>query len=112
MTLFSLVFLFNLAMLLVTTLRITSMHLNCRPEAKGSIRKVACNVLAITCLLGTTWGLIFFSFGHLPTPGLYLFCILNFVQGFFLFLWFCAMKVKTIRSPSSNLTLHSSVQKP
>ncbi|RXN17633.1 adhesion G -coupled receptor G3-like protein [Labeo rohita] len=37
-------------------------------------------VLSLMCLLGTTWGLAFFSSGYTNYPILYLFCILNTMQ--------------------------------
>ncbi|XP_007520191.1 adhesion G-protein coupled receptor G5 isoform X1 [Erinaceus europaeus] len=46
-------------------------------------------VLGLTVLLGTTWGLGFFSFGDFLEPQLFLFTIFNSLHGFFLFLWFC-----------------------
>ncbi|XP_061101408.1 adhesion G-protein coupled receptor G5-like isoform X1 [Conger conger] len=54
--------------------------------------KDVCTVLGISSLLGVTWGLVFCSFGGLPTPGLYLFCILNSLQGFFVSLWMLISK--------------------
>ncbi|XP_041832509.1 adhesion G-protein coupled receptor G2-like isoform X3 [Melanotaenia boesemani] len=55
-----------------------------RNEAKRNL----CTLLSIMVLLGITWGLIFFSFGYLSTPGLYIFCIMNSLQGVFIFLYF------------------------
>ncbi|XP_041646346.1 adhesion G-protein coupled receptor G2-like [Cheilinus undulatus] len=46
-------------------------------------------VLGLTCLMGTTWGLAFLGSGYVNYPILYLFCILNSAQGFFIFLWIC-----------------------
>lgn len=46
-------------------------------------------ILGLTCLMGTTWGLAFLGSGYINYPILYLFCILNSTQGFFIFLWIC-----------------------
>ncbi|CAB1339601.1 unnamed protein product [Coregonus sp. 'balchen'] len=92
--LFGLVFVFNLGMLAVTVRRLLCLHTEQMSGEKGRARRDTCTVLGITCLLGITWGIIFFSFGQLTTPGLYLFCVLNSLQGFFIFLWFCVFKWK------------------
>ncbi|XP_027137638.1 adhesion G-protein coupled receptor G5 isoform X2 [Larimichthys crocea] len=88
--LFGLVFIFNIIMLGVTVRRVVGLR---RSKEYGQsdcdrAKKDICTLLGVTILLGITWGLVFFSFGHLTVPGLYLFCILNSLQGFFIFLWF------------------------
>lgn len=48
---------------------------------RGRAKQNISTLLGVSTLLGITWGLVFFSFGHLSTAGLYLFCILNSLQG-------------------------------
>ena len=55
--------------------------------------KSGLTLLGITCLMGTTWGLAFLGSGFVNYPILYLFCILNSLQGLMsvcltLFIWF------------------------
>ncbi|KAL0187929.1 hypothetical protein M9458_015028, partial [Cirrhinus mrigala] len=47
---------------------------------KMPVWKDAGTVLGLMCLLGTTWGLAFFSSGYTNYLILYLFCILNTMQ--------------------------------
>ncbi|NWH57037.1 AGRG5 protein, partial [Geococcyx californianus] len=58
---------------------------------RGQARKDWVTVLVLTCLLGTTWGLAFFSFGVFLIPQLYLFTILNSLQGVFICLWYLTL---------------------
>uniref|UniRef100_A0A672IB75 G-protein coupled receptors family 2 profile 2 domain-containing protein n=1 Tax=Salarias fasciatus TaxID=181472 RepID=A0A672IB75_SALFA len=67
----------------------------CGQRERGRSKRAACTLLGISALLGITWGLVFFSQGSLTTPGLYAFCILNSLQGFFIFLWFVLSLRKT-----------------
>ncbi|XP_039868077.1 adhesion G-protein coupled receptor G2-like isoform X1 [Simochromis diagramma] len=104
--LFSLVFLFNMFMFGATIRCVwvlrksTEFGQSNRDRAKKDI----CTLLGVMTLLGITWGLVFFSFGHLTIVGLYLFCILNSLQGFFIFLWFMMSmrKAKTSVTKTSN----------
>ncbi|KAJ0001930.1 hypothetical protein NQD34_001726 [Periophthalmus magnuspinnatus] len=83
MGLFCVVFLFNLSLLMVTVRNIVRMRKSKRfgPNHCNQAKKDICTLLGVIALLGTTWGLIFFSYGKLTTIGLYAFSILNPLQG-------------------------------
>ncbi|CAG5850985.1 unnamed protein product, partial [Menidia menidia] len=72
----------------ITICYITDSVVKSGKNEPGMARKKACTLLTLITLLGITWGLIFFSFGHLTIPGLYIFSILNSLQGFFIFVYF------------------------
>ncbi|KAM8799431.1 adhesion G-protein coupled receptor G5-like [Eudromia elegans] len=78
-----LVLLFNAAVLLAVATRLRSSW-----RHKGMARRDWATVLGLTCLLGTTWLLAFFSFGVFFVAQLYLFTILNSLQGLFICLWY------------------------
>ncbi|XP_062327772.1 uncharacterized protein LOC134028308 [Osmerus eperlanus] len=95
---FSMVFLFSSGVLITVSFRICSLkHYNkmCGTRDKPRAHhlptcKDVCTVLGLSCLLGTTWGLAFLSLQNLNYTVLYLFSILNSLQGFFIFLWMWA----------------------
>ncbi|KAF7670279.1 hypothetical protein LDENG_00299810 [Lucifuga dentata] len=55
------------------------------------------SVTGITLLLGLTWGFAFFAWGPVNLPFMYLFSIFNCLQGFFIFVFYCAVKEKVRR---------------
>nr|XP_046254104.1 adhesion G-protein coupled receptor G1-like [Scatophagus argus]XP_046254176.1 adhesion G-protein coupled receptor G1-like [Scatophagus argus] len=97
---FSLVFVFNVIMLGVTTRRVMSLRQSKKFGQRdyNRAKQDICTLLGVNTLLGIMWGLIFFSFGYLTTVGLYPFCILNSLQGFFIFLWFLMSSIKISNS--------------
>ncbi|XP_039650107.1 adhesion G-protein coupled receptor G2-like [Perca fluviatilis] len=100
---FCLVFIFNVFMLGVTVRRVVTLRQSREfgPRDHNRAKRDIYTLLGVTTLLGITWGLVFFSFGYLTTAGLYLFCILNSLQGFFIFLWF-VMSLRKIGKPADN----------
>ncbi|XP_074769755.1 adhesion G-protein coupled receptor G5 [Athene noctua] len=71
-------------------------------QQKGQARKDWVTVLGLTCLLGTTWSLAFFSFGVFLVPQLYLFTILNSLQGLFVCLWYVTVHRQSKLRADSN----------
>ncbi|XP_066506908.1 adhesion G-protein coupled receptor G2 [Hoplias malabaricus] len=50
------------------------------------------SVAGLTVLLGLTWGFAFFAWGPVNLAFMYLFAIFNSLQGFFIFVFHCAVK--------------------
>lgn len=59
------------------------------------------SIWGLTCLFGLTWGLSFLNFGRFSEAILFLFCIINSLQGFFLMLRHFIMK-RIEKSPESS----------
>ncbi|XP_061522922.1 adhesion G-protein coupled receptor G2 isoform X2 [Phycodurus eques] len=51
-----------------------------------------CSVAGLLALLGLAWGFALFAWGPLHLPFVYLFTVLNSLQGFFVFVFHCACK--------------------
>ncbi|XP_031667738.1 adhesion G protein-coupled receptor G3 isoform X2 [Oncorhynchus kisutch] len=88
------VLLFNstiFAIVITTMLKLRSVT---SPQGKRQSRNTTCSVLGLTCILGLTWGVGFFSMGYTNYVILYIFTILNSLQGFFLFLWLCVKRLR------------------
>ncbi|XP_068812160.1 adhesion G-protein coupled receptor G5 isoform X1 [Struthio camelus] len=78
-----LILLFN-TLVLLTVVRM----LRSSQRQKETARKDWATVLGLTCLLGTTWGVAFFSFDVVFVPQVYLFTLFNSLQGLFISLWY------------------------
>ena len=82
---FALVFVCNLGVLVVTVRLVLQLRLSGAPPGEkskgGRMGRDACSLMAVSCMLGITWGLVFLSFSQLTLAGIYLFCILNSFQG-------------------------------
>ncbi|KAM9356679.1 adhesion G-protein coupled receptor G6 [Symphorus nematophorus] len=89
---FLLILLCNIFVFIVVLIQIRRMKANkLSGNSRGSLHDLRA-VAGLTVLLGLTWALGFFSFGPGKVVLLYLFCIFNSFQGFFVFLFHCLMK--------------------
>ncbi|XP_029515546.2 adhesion G-protein coupled receptor G4-like [Oncorhynchus nerka] len=89
-----LVLVFNVVVFIVVLVQIRHMHTN-KPAATGNKRCAMHDLRAVaslTFLLGLTWPIAFFTWGPARVPILYLFSVLNSLQGFFIFVFHCLMK--------------------
>ncbi|XP_054916023.1 adhesion G-protein coupled receptor G2-like [Poeciliopsis prolifica] len=110
---FTLIFIFNSGILMAVASSICKMKkmlkTNSKLQASASRKSkkvpqrfsTSCQsgltLLGLTCLMGTTWGLAFLGSGYVNYTVLYLFCILNSLQGFFIFVWICLSAKKQRR---------------
>ncbi|XP_019651793.1 adhesion G-protein coupled receptor G6 isoform X2 [Ailuropoda melanoleuca] len=90
---FGVMFFLNVAMFIVVMVQICGRNgkrsnRTLREEVLRNLR----SVVSLTFLLGMTWGFAFFAWGSLNVPFMYLFSIFNSLQGFFIFIFHCAMK--------------------
>ncbi|XP_070839579.1 adhesion G-protein coupled receptor G2-like [Chaetodon trifascialis] len=90
---FCVVFLFNFVMFVVVLIQLCRIK---RQNPHNSLHRTtlqdARSVAGISILLGLTWGFAFFAWGPLNLPFMYLFAIFNSLQGFFIFVFHCAVK--------------------
>ncbi|KAM4547574.1 uncharacterized protein V3H82_021173 [Fundulus diaphanus] len=94
---FCVIFVFNFIMFIVVLvqwhkIKKQNPHNNRHRSTLQNIR----SMVGITLLLGLTWGFAFFAWGPLNLPFMYLFAIFNSLQGFFIFIFHCAVK-ETVR---------------
>ncbi|KAF1378616.1 hypothetical protein PFLUV_G00192390 [Perca fluviatilis] len=90
---FCIIFLFNLVMFVVVLVQLCRIKRQ-NPQNlqhRNTLQDVR-SVVGITMLLGLTWGFAFFAWGPVNLPFMYLFTIFNSLQGFFIFVFHCAVK--------------------
>lgn len=88
----TLVMVCNICVFVVVLVQIRKMRVN-KPSSsrKGFLHDLRV-VASLTFLLGLAWILTFVAWGPAKTPLMYLFSLLNSLQGFFIFLFYCLMK--------------------
>ncbi|XP_018553030.1 adhesion G-protein coupled receptor G1 [Lates calcarifer] len=82
-------------------------------EKRSRLWKDCATLLGLSCVLGLPWGLA--STTYISLPGIYVFTILNSLQGVFMFIWSMALTCKSrsdrnssIRDPSSQKMMTTS----
>ncbi|XP_072514997.1 uncharacterized protein [Salminus brasiliensis] len=90
---FCVVFLLNLSMFIVVMVQLCRIKRQ-NPhnvQHRNSLQDLR-SVAGLTVLLGLTWGFAFFAWGPVNLAFMYLFAIFNSLQGFFIFVFHCAVK--------------------
>ncbi|CAN0348044.1 unnamed protein product [Lampetra planeri] len=84
----------NMAMFVVVLVQICSMKSSrgAAGDWRSDVLRDLKGSVSLTFLLGLTWVFAFFAWGPANLPFMYLFCILNTLQGTFIFVFHCAMK--------------------
>ncbi|NWR57708.1 AGRG3 protein, partial [Bucorvus abyssinicus] len=101
---FGLIFLFNMAVFGVVIQK------SCCPQVTGAAQgdhkawKVALVAMGLFCLLGATWALAFLTHGTSSAPMLYLFTILNSLQGNFIFIWLVVLYCPKMKETTGSLS--------
>ncbi|NXO06011.1 AGRG1 protein, partial [Oriolus oriolus] len=85
-----------------------------RQNKKGHKLKHVLALFGLSVLLGIPWALIFFSFtsGVFCLVSLYIFTIINSLQGFLIFLWYWTMVLQARKSPDSQSSSDSAKLQP
>ncbi|XP_006874780.1 PREDICTED: probable G-protein coupled receptor 112 [Chrysochloris asiatica] len=89
---FCLIFVMNLSMFCTVLAQLNSMKAQSQKIRRKMILQDLKGTTSLTFLLGLTWGFAFFAWGPMRILFLYLFAIFNTLQGFLIFVFYCAMK--------------------
>ncbi|KAJ3587876.1 hypothetical protein NHX12_011471 [Muraenolepis orangiensis] len=103
-----LILLGNVGVFVVVLIQIRRMQANKpglgKPGSGSSMQDLRA-AASLTFLLGLTWLIAFLSFGPGRVAMLYLFCIFNSLQGFFIFLFHCLLKENVRKQWIMHLTV-------
>ncbi|KAK0144830.1 Adhesion G-protein coupled receptor G2 [Merluccius polli] len=90
---FCVMFAFNFVMFVVVMVQLHRiLRQNPHSAQHSSLLQDMRKVAGLTVLLGLTWGFAFFAWGPVNLAFMYLFAIFNSLQGFFIFVFHCAVK--------------------
>ncbi|XP_028931535.2 adhesion G protein-coupled receptor G3 [Ornithorhynchus anatinus] len=98
---FSVIFFFNLVILCLVSWKIFSLQSSTAGKERRQAWKGVLTVLGLSCLVGSTWSLVFLT--PLGPVTAYIFTLFNSFQGIFIFCWFTALYFlgKTAETSSS-----------
>ncbi|XP_034976748.2 adhesion G-protein coupled receptor G5 [Zootoca vivipara] len=82
---------FNMVVLTLVVWKLRQLRASPRQRKEHSCKDMV-TVLGLTCLLGATWASVFISFGVLSVLQIFLFTVLNSLQGLFICLWYCTLR--------------------
>ncbi|KAM6065287.1 adhesion G protein-coupled receptor G3 isoform 2-T2 [Theristicus caerulescens] len=106
---FGLIFLFNMAVFGVVARKSCCLQHTGAVQGDRKTWKVALVAVGLFCLLGATWAVAFLTYGISSAPMLYLFTILNSLQGIFIFIWLVVLyypKTKEMAGSLSHIIRH------
>ncbi|NWR17190.1 AGRG3 protein, partial [Emberiza fucata] len=101
---FGLIFLFNMAVFGVVT------HKSCSLQDTGAVQghrkpwKLALVAAGLFCLLGAAWAMAFLTYGISSAAVLYLFTVLNSLQGIFIFIWLVVLYYPKTKESTGSLS--------
>ncbi|NXW88574.1 AGRG3 protein, partial [Alopecoenas beccarii] len=101
---FGLIFLFNMAVFGVVTQKSCSLQGTGMVQGDRKTWKVVLVAMGLFCLLGATWALAFLTHGTSSVFMLYLFTILNSLQGIFIFIWLVALYYPKTKETAGSLS--------
>ncbi|NXY16765.1 AGRG3 protein, partial [Atrichornis clamosus] len=101
---FGLIFLFNMAVFGVVTQKSCSLQDTGAVQGYRKPWKVALVAAGLFCLLGATWAPTFLIYGTSSMPVLYLFTILNSLQGIFIFIWLVVLYYPKTKETTGSLS--------
>ncbi|XP_054586687.2 adhesion G-protein coupled receptor G4 isoform X2 [Nothobranchius furzeri] len=99
----ALIFLFNIGIFVVVLIQIRHMRVNSPAGTQRGLLQDLKGAASLTFLLGLTWTVGFFTWGPARIVLLYLFSILNTLQGLFVFLFHCLMRENVRRQWRTHL---------
>ncbi|XP_036400087.1 adhesion G-protein coupled receptor G2-like [Megalops cyprinoides] len=92
---FALVFLVNLVIFVTVVVRVVrARQLSPALLEKGVTKRDVFSLIGLSWLLGVSWGVLLFGFGQLTEAVFFIFCTINSLHGFFLFLRYCSLTRK------------------